>query len=321
MKPMKATDLKPLVDWSKAEPYAGLSQYLTPAYKAEPKIDGCGIYLTFGEKVNVITSATRGLDRSGNFPHLRDAILPQAAGTMIAAELVAAGGAVGGLLSTSVGLMVANPPKAVADQQATGPARLYVFDLLQAIKLPATDSPYRQRRLLLEMLMRTWRKTYPSLPVQIVPSWPATAASIDRALDEGYEGVMVKRLTSAYASGKRTAGWYKLKMSSTVDVAVSGFRPGENGNAGLVGSFEVSIMDRAGLRPVGHTGNFTDDFRRQITAPDGTLKPEWYGRVLEVSAQGVGAQGNLRHCLMKRVRPDKGPDDCGIDQLDALPRV
>ncbi len=144
-------------------------------------------------------------------------------------------------------------------------------------------------------------------------------------------------------------------MSSAADLAVTGFRPGEESNAGLVGSFEVGVFlgsatdgtagqaerpdfykvtlaretDQAALRmlkgglyrAVGHCGNFTDEFRREISAPDGTLLPAWYERVVEVSAQGVGARGHLRHCLLRALRPDKGPADCGPDQLDMMPAV
>jgi bifunctional non-homologous end joining protein LigD len=130
---------------------------------------------------------------------------------------------------------------------------------------------------------------------------------------------MLKGVASRYIPGSRSSGWFKVKINSTTDVVITGYEPGKDSNAGLVGSFEVSIMTSQGFRMVGHCGNFTDEFRAKISKPDGSLKDEYYMKVIEVSAQGVGARGHLRHCLFRRFRPDKAAHDCGPDQLAHLP--
>lgn len=320
IKPMKARDVKPFLDWASLRPFAKVAQ-LTPAYRAEPKLDGCGVFVELGKVANTITSATRGINRSLNFPHLAAATMPAIKGTILAAELIAAGTSPGGLLSKSTGLMVANPGRAVAQQRNTGPARLFVFDAIEMMDGSIRDFPYTERRELLELVMQAWQREYPELPVHLVPSWPATEASVVRSLSEGYEGVVLKALTSKYVEGSRNSGWYKLKMDSTADLVITGYEPGKDANAGKVGSFEVSVLTDAGYIPVGHCGNFTQAFRDEVSAPDGSLRQEWYEKVVEVSAQGVGARGHLRHCLLKRVRPDKTPADCGPDQLEAMEKV
>lgn len=353
--PMKAQDLKRQVNWKADDPFKGIeAEYLNEDYRLEPKIDGCGIFLTFGKTRNRIHSATRGIDRTDNFPHLRDATMEGLEGTIIAAEMLAAGDQPSGLLSTSVGLMVANPEKAVRSQLEQGPARLFVFDVLQVrlgqhTRAPyvadLTASSYEHRRKMLGILMNAWRQAYPELaredePVLIqVPSVPATSELLQAFVADGFEGGMLKRVTSRYVSGSRRSGWFKVKINSTTDVVITGFEPGKERNGGLVGSFEVGIslgndigaaaqaavgqdlrILKGGIyRVVGHCGNFTDEFRAKITDETGCLREEYYEKVIEVSAQGVGAQGHLRHCLFRRFRPDKSGKDCGPDQLAHLP--
>jgi ATP-dependent DNA ligase len=329
LEPMKAKDLKKRLDWSAENPFEGIeAEFFNENYRLEPKIDGCGIFLTFGRSQNLVHSATRGISRTHNFPHLRDAVMPELEGTIIAAELLAWGEEPSGLLSKSVGLMVANPPKAVSEQKIHGPARLFVFDILQVrlgarTRMPSitnlTASSYKHRRRMLTILMKAWQEKYPGLPVYQVPSVPATGELLQAFVADGFEGGMLKGVASRYIPGSRSSGWFKVKINSTTDVVITGYEPGKDSNAGLVGSFEVSIMTSQGFRMVGHCGNFTDEFRAKISKPDGSLKDEYYMKVIEVSAQGVGARGHLRHCLFRRFRPDKAAHDCGPDQLAHLP--
>ena len=113
----------------------------------------------------------------------------------------------------------------------------------------------------------------------------------------------------------------KIKTFSTADAFVTGWAPGEHANEGMVGSLELSILKGEDVVPVAQVGNLSDDFRKEITAEDGSLKSEWYSQVVEFQGQGIGKNGRVRHAHMVRLRPDKEMKDCTSEQLDVFPRV
>ena len=82
-----------------------------------------------------------------------------------------------------------------------------------------------------------------------------------QAIDDGYEGVIVKSLTSPYEFGKRSKAWMKYKPPMIdVDCLVTGASFGAGKRAGKLGSFEIAITDGTELIPLGSVGSgFTDD--------------------------------------------------------------
>jgi bifunctional non-homologous end joining protein LigD len=87
------------------------------------------------------------------------------------------------------------------------------------------------------------------------------AAYFERAAADGLEGVIAKRLDSAYQAGKRTGAWLKIKRQETLACVVIGFVPeGEDD----FGSLIVAAHDAAGeLRCVGRVGSGFDAALRE----------------------------------------------------------
>lgn len=87
-----------------------------------------------------------------------------------------------------------------------------VFDLLWLDEGPLTGETYTARRTALERLPLGGA-------VPVIPRHAGDqAADLYRACDEqGLEGVVLKRLSSTYRPGKRSADWRKVKCGSWAD--------------------------------------------------------------------------------------------------------
>ena len=353
--PMKAKDLKSLIAWGSADPFKGIEAYLTDAYVAEPKLDGARLRMFLGLTGNTLNTGRRSvrtfayIDRTANFPHLAQAVLKEWAGVVLDGELMAPTGRIqthtglwtNSMLNASVALVNAKPAGSVATQKRFGTAKFFVFDILFTAGGESVQHlPYAQRRVLLETVVADIQAAHPDCGIHLVPSLPATVDTIKSSLDLGFEGVVIKSKAGTYKPGKRGPEWLKVKVMSTADAFVVGYAPGENGNDGFVGSLEVAVLTHEAGNPehvkpfttdgdgrqvytraVGQVGNLTDEYRKAITASDGSLKQEVYGTVVEVMAQGLGKNGRMRHAHLVRLRPDKAAFDCWDDQLEVFVSV
>lgn len=338
-KPMKAQDLSTDVDLAAVD--LGLEKFFScpdpDKYAMEPKLDGCRIVILLSETGNRVLS--RGRDVSDHFPHLRDAVIEGAEGILLDGELLAEGPN-GGILSAATSLLNAKTEGAVTRQVRYGPAWFVVFDILSAGSVSSDNVlrlSYDERRKLLTILIAQLEDAAllaadehfgaaPHVPIQLVPSYPALAEHLNKFRDG--EGFMIKDRRGKYIPGGRDgSGWWKFKWLSTADGFISGWKPGENSLSGMVGSVTLSLC--AGnindssfqVIDVAKVGVFSNDFRRQLTAPDGSLKKEYLGQVMEFACQGVGTKGMARHPRMIRMRSDKSWTECGVEQLRSIPRV
>lgn len=117
-----------------------------------------------------------------------------------------------------------------------------------------------------------------------------------RALGQGYEGVMVKRLAGGWIPGRST-DWLKLKPIVTSEAEVIGFYAGTGRNAHRLGGFIVSHKDHE-LR----VGGGYDDWMRDEWWEN---RESFLGRIMEFKAQDDPTQVALgRFCVFKRWRGD-----------------
>ncbi len=345
--PMKAADLSVEVDLTRED--LGLGQFLNnpdpDRYAIEKKVDGCRIKILLQADGNKILSQDR--DVSDHFPHLRDATIDGADGILLDGELLA-NGPDGRILSAATSLLTSSAVNAFTKQKAYGAAWMVVFDILE---YPASGEnvmakSYDERREILEVLVPPlgkaaefladyWFDDYPEVPIQLIESEPATVAAMEK--HRKGEGFMIKERKGKYRPGGRDGGgWYKFKWLSTADAVIVGYKPGKNSLSNMVGSVELALLERVpsptattwtkdGIHyrsvPVASVGVFTNAFREALTAPDGSLKREYYGKVMEFESQGIGTGGKARHPRFVKMRPDKDPTECGLEQLDSIPKV
>jgi ATP-dependent DNA ligase len=205
------------------------------------------------------------------------------------------------------------------------PAAFVAFDLLADGDESLLDLPYDERRARLEGLIVA--------PVELTPCTRDREAA-GAWLTGSSEGVIAKDGTAPYRPGERT-GMTKIKRLRTAEAVVKAFRFGKL--EGTVGSLILGLYDDEGeLREVGHTSGFTGKQKRELldvlepyrTHESGAGEPSrwkseeelvWEGLrpelVAEVTFDHVSGH-RIRHgARFKRWRPDKAPQECGIEQL------
>ena len=118
-------------------------------------------------------------------------------------------------------------------------------------------------------------------------------------LEDGHEGVVVKRLDSLYANGSKNGSWCKVKPAATetMEVVITDLpHNGKGKNAGLVGSMKWKAPDGR----TGRAAGMSDAERRDMTD-----RPErWINTVVEIAHWGLTDNG-VRHPGYKRRRPDR----------------
>jgi bifunctional non-homologous end joining protein LigD len=201
----------------------------------------------------------------------------------------------------------------------TTPVTYLPFDLLYLDGRSTVDLPYDERRALLEQL-----------PISIPPSFPdAGAAVLDAARAQGLEGVVAKKRSAKYEPGRRSACWVKVRATRRQDAVIAGYKRGEGGRSGQIGSLLLGVQTDEGLTFAGHVGTgFTAatlrDLQRRLeplrrdTSPFDTPVPREHARhavwvqpelVCSVEFGEWTPDGRMRHPSYKGLRDDIDPTE------------
>jgi len=204
----------------------------------------------------------------------------------------------------------------------------YAFDLLHLNGKDLTALPLDARREALRGIV----DGSGVLLSDPLPGTPADIADAVRGL--GLEGVVAKRRHSAYAPGRRSDAWVKVRFAKHQEFVIGGFKPNAaNFDSVLVGYYEGRKLMCAGKVRNGFTPRLraqlferlrglqtprcpfanlpstrTGHWGEGITAEEMTalrwLKPL---RVAEVSFAEWTRDGSLRHAAFIALRDDKPP--------------
>ncbi len=211
------------------------------------------------------------------------------------------------------------------------PAVLMLFDLL-ADKRDLRALPHAERRTRLAALL----KSCPDPHLLLTPG-TKDRRSARRWLSGAYEGVIAKRDDGPYLNGERAM--VKVKRIRTADCVVGGFRYATGSK--LIGSLLLGLYDEDGLlHHVGFTSGFAGFDRAELTktveklaggpgftgrAPGGPSRwstersaqwtPIQSRLVVEVSFDHVTNQRFRHGTRLLRLRPDKSPKQCGMEQI------
>ena len=205
--------------------------------------------------------------------------------------------------------------KNIAEAVEKVPVRLAIFDILSLDGLYIIDRPLRERLDLLEKHFKS------HMAISYLMDEVSPLQAYQLAINDGFEGIMVKDLNDVYHPGKRK--WIKHKPPRVdLDVVITGARFGDGKRSGVYASFDISVMSEGGFTPVGSIGTGFSD--RDFTVLTNRLRRIMDGSktvgttttytflprvVLEITADAVTNDENgnigLRFPRCIRIRDDK----------------
>jgi len=132
------------------------------------------------------------------------------------------------------------------------PVELVVFDVIFYEGKSYLNSPFKERRKLLEKIIKVEKRKI-VLAEQLVTSDEEKAEKFfNKALKEGQEGIMVKRLDAPYKPGARIGYGYKLKPADKeFDLVITGAEYGTGKRAGWLTSFDISCKSEEKFLEIG----------------------------------------------------------------------
>ncbi|QUR68792.1 ATP-dependent DNA ligase [Mycobacterium spongiae] len=201
--------------------------------------------------------------------------------------------------------------------------QFWAFDLLYLDGRSLLRARYSDRRKLLETLGKASDLIVPEL----LPGDGKRA--LEYSNNRGWEGVIAKKRDSSYQPGRRSSSWLKDKHWKTQEVVIGGWRAGEGGRSGAIGSLLLGIPDGQGLHFAGRVGTgfterdlanlktilaplHTDESPFDELLPAGDAKGVTFVEptlVGEVRYSEWTPDERLRQSSWRGLRPDKKPDE------------
>jgi bifunctional non-homologous end joining protein LigD len=170
------------------------------------------------------------------------------------------------------------------------------FDLLyHPVDLDVRDQPWTARRSLLEELEPSG--------LTLTPYSSSVVATWDAVVSQGLEGVIAKRKSSRYQSG-RAGDWIKLKRHRSLSALAIAFNTGEGSRVDSFGSLAMALLDASG--ELIHIGDVGTGFAQADLA---TIRSLDLPFVIEVEFQEWTGSA-LRMPVFKGLRQDVSPSDC-----------
>ena len=215
---------------------------------AEYKLDGIRVQAHVDGKE--VTLFSRGLENvTAMFPEVAGALGERLRGKcMVEGEVIAVGkdGRFLAFQETAQRKRKYN----IAEMTGKIPLTIYLFDVLTAGGKNVMREPNEKRRKLLEELVREGDAVR-LMPRKIVRSETEIEDYFKKALADGTEGIIAKKLDGPYQAGARDFNWIKYKKSyaksalaDTIDAVVMGYDAGQGKRAGFgIGDFLIGVYE------------------------------------------------------------------------------
>jgi DNA ligase-1 len=262
---------------------------------------------------------------NGRFPEVEEpaALLPE--GTVLDGELLPW---VGGRP-----LPFAQLQRRIGRKALTGrlldevPVALIAYDLLEQSGEDLRPLPFAERRARLSALLVATPSAGRLVlsPVVQAGDWAAIAEARAGAREFGAEGLMLKRLSSAYGVGRRKGDWWKWKVEPyAVDAVLMYAQAGSGRRAGLFTDYTFGVWDGERLVAFAKAySGLTDGEIRKVDAfvrrntvdkhgPVRVVRPEL---VFELAFEGIQPSPRhksgvaVRFPRIARWRTDKRPEE------------
>jgi len=219
-------------------------------------------------------------------------------------------------------------------QLKDAPIGFYIYDLLEYQGGDIRTQPLSERRRLLEEIVSQIRNTDVAIlsPVIAFTGWDELAEIRKGSRDNNSEGIMLKKLSSLYHSGRKRGDWWKWKINPyTVDTVMIYAQKGSGRRANHFTDYTFAVRDGENLITVAKAySGLTDKEIKEVDSfvkknaiekfgPVRTVKPEL---VFEIAFEGIAESKRhkaglaLRFPRIARWRKDKVAAE--INTLDDL---
>lgn len=290
------------------------------AYIFEPKLDGIRI-LAYLKGPDVRLLSRNGLDVTKKFPEIVRELASLDIDCVLDGELVALNEkgvpSFELLQARSILISKTNTKNSLA-------LRYIVFDILQKDGEDITSQILTERKAILAKTFKPGRKKH----LQLIAAYDLDGVkAFGRAVKDGMEGVVAKRLDGRYEEGRRSNVWLKVKAVSSSEFVICGYTAGSGGRAKDFGALVLAERQKdgklayAGKVGTGFNSKNMDKIlpllkaRVRKTAPiDAQLtdkevywvKPEL---IAEIKYHEKTKQGLLRAPVFMHLREDIDADD------------
>lgn len=266
----------------------------------EPKIDGLRLQIHFA-KSRRVKAFTRNLNEVGYmFPEIQNL------GKYIKThELILDCEAVGvdektRQMANFQTTMTRRRKYDIVDREKSLPVTFNLFDVLLVDGKNLMPESYLVRRQKLEKII-TPNQIFCLVENKLVTTPAEILAENKKRREEGFEGIMIKKIDSCYVSGRLGYRWVKMKedeksegkLSDTVDCVVMGYSKGRGKRATFgVGQFLVGVIDDEQIKTVSKVGTgLTDEEFKTLNGKLEKLavvvKPKEYGIVNKIHEPDV----------------------------------
>lgn len=216
------------------------------------------------------------------------------------------------------------------------PVGFVCYDLLEFEGEDWRNRPLSVRRKKLEEICFTANASSLQLsPIIVLDDWNALKNIREKSRENGSEGLMLKRISSIYQSGRKRGDWYKWKIDPlTIDGVMIYAQKGHGRRSNLFTDYTFAVKDREQLVSFAKAySGLTDAEFAEVDAfvkrnaiekfgPVRTVKPEL---VFEIAFEGIAASSRhksgvaLRFPRISRWRKDKPVSE--INTLDDLKKL
>lgn len=183
----------------------------------------------------------------------------------------------------------------------------YVFDILQYKGKIIYKQPFFERRKILEEL-----PIYNDV-IKLVPQYKKNfLATYKKLVDEGYEGVVLKKLDTPYTPNERAVDWHKIKKHITMDYIITGYLFSNSASyKGLVSSLKIGLYRNGRVETVGKVPLASEELKHKFS----NNPYKYLNKIVEVGGQEVFKTGAMRFPVFIKLRPDLGKEDANKEKM------
>lgn len=216
------------------------------------------------------------------------------------------------------------------------PVEINIFDILYYNGKSLEKVPLEKRRKILERIIKQDKWKIMLTKKLVTSSEKEVLGFYKKALNEGLEGIMIKKLQSVYIAGRHVGGWIKFKPTmESLDLVIVGASWGEGKRATWLSSFDLACRHNRKFLTIGKVGTGVKEKTEGVTFQQLTkeLKPyiiKTKGKhveikpklVVEINYEEIQKSPTytsglaLRFPRIIRLRLDRSADEC-----DTLERI